>query len=346
MTAPFWQLIVFLSFVVSQNALAQQPRVFGHIFGDAYNVALHDDPEEIENHEALAGRSGFWFRRIYLALDYRLNDSWNVLLRTEMNSAGNFTSRTRLEPAAKDAYLQWSKRFTQIRIGLAPTPTWQIVEQFWGYRPVEKSLLDLQRLGSSRDIGLNVRGRLGQSRKIGYNIMIANGNGSNSENDRSKKLFASLSYRPSESIAIEVYSDVENLPDETRRVTLQGFVGYKTATVSTGIQIFRQNNKQPASRNNALHGLSVFGSAKLTDYLKGFARFDKMFDVNPEAHNIAYLPFFNTHQSQLFILGVDYSPSDQVHFMPNIELVSYEAVNGTAPGMTVMPRITFFFTFG
>lgn len=316
------------------------------MFGDIYAVAAHDDGELAEGEDELAGSSGLWFRRIYLTIDFQLSSNWKARLRTEMNSPGDFTSRSTLDPFEKDAYVQWSNERHKVSIGLTETPTWSIVEKVWGYRSVEKTLVDLQRIGSSRDIGVDAQGALTADGKVGYNVMIANGNGTRSETNKGKKLMASLSLRPTDEWVLEAYSDYEDLPGESDRLTLQGFAGYQQGASRLGLQYVYQRREMGLLSDLELRALSVFGVARLSENIKGFARFDKMFDTNPDAGRIAYLPFNSDAKLNLLLFGIDYAVNENVHFMPNAEVVFYDETNGIAPGATVMPRITFFVTFG
>ena len=59
-----------------------------------------------------------------------------------------------MDPLVKDAYLcyQWNGR--SLYAGQSPTPIWSITETVWGYRAVEKTIMDLNKIGSSRDNGI------------------------------------------------------------------------------------------------------------------------------------------------------------------------------------------------
>ena len=72
----------------------------GYMISDYYAV--------FQNHDAKADKQhGFWFRRIYLSYDRKLDEKFAVRLRFEMNSPGDFTTNTTLNPFVKDAYLEW-----------------------------------------------------------------------------------------------------------------------------------------------------------------------------------------------------------------------------------------------
>ncbi len=338
MRRPTFLALFLLVLTLPSHAQGQSASFKGLVFGDAYWVAASDNGE-VEN------QNGMWFRRIYLTFDFTLSDTWSARLRTEMNSKGDFVSKAKLEPSAKDAYLRWKNDRHQVLIGLSGTPTWGIVEGFWGYRSVEKTLLDLQKIGSSRDIGLAAKGSLDQEKKIRYHVMLANGNGTSTETNKGKKALLSLSFHPSSALTLEVYGDYDDRPGDSDRMTLQGFVGIRGSSGRVGLQYAYQRRNVASGANVALNALSVFGALPLSDKVNGFARIDRMFDVNPDAGSISYLPFAEDARSTLALVGIDIAAHPKVHFMPNFEAVFFDAEDGDDPDPTIMPRLTFFYTF-
>ncbi len=330
-------LPVFLALLLVRPTMAQQAKISGLMFGDAYAIAAHDDPEVAEEADKLEGRTGLWFRRIYLTFDYTLSDNWKVRLRTEMGSAGDFSSNSRMEPFAKDAFVQWKKDNHQI---------WNQVEDIWGYRSVAKTLIDMQRIGASRDMGIAFQGTLDPDKKLDYNFMLGNGSSTGTETNKGKKAMLALGYHLTDEMVFEVYTDYEDRPGDTNRFTLQGFLGYSKNRSRAGLQYVYQSREVEGGSDVELTGLSVFGAFPLQEKLNGFVRFDKMLNPNPEADRISYLPFFSTNKANLLILGIEYQPIEQVHFMPNATIIFYDEANGFTPGATVMPRVSFFITFG
>ena len=319
-------------------AMGQKTKIHGLVFGDAYWMAAHDKP-------SLENQNGLWFRRIYLTFDFSLSENWSARFRTELSSPGDFKTKGKMEPFAKDAYVRWKNGNHQVKVGLAGTPTWDTIEGFWGFRAVEKTLLDLQRIGSSRDMGVSAKGKLGTGGKITYNVMVGNGNGTSGETNEGKKGMLALGLQPSKAVTIEVYGDFDDRPGHTDRYTIQGFVGVKTDVGRIGLQYFYQRRDVVSGPNVDLNGLSVFGAYTVSPRVNGFLRFDRMFDANPDAGKIAYLPFSSEAKSNMILAGIDIHPNDQVHFMPNVEAVFYDTTNGVQPDATVMPRVTFFYTF-
>ncbi len=331
-------LFAFLMLTVPEPSRGQSASFKGLVFGDAYWVAGSDD-------SALENRNGFWFRRIYLTFDFAISETWTARLRTEMNSKGDFSSKAKLEPFAKDVYVRWKGGRHQLTFGLSGTPTWSVIEGFWGYRSVEKTLLDLQKMGASRDIGVAAKGSLDAEKKIRYNVMLANGNGASSETNKGKKGLLALTFYPTPSVIFEVYGDYDDRPGRSDRVTVQGFVGVKGTSGRLGIQYAYQRRDVAGGGSVNLNALSVFGAKPLSKQVTGFARFDRVFDPNPDAGKISYVPFADNARSSLALVGVDIAAHPQVHFMPNVEAVFFDGADGAAPDPTIMPRLTFFYTF-
>jgi len=129
---------------------AQGGKISGYMFGDYYYVAANHN-RDLEN------QNGFWFRRIYFTYDKGLSEAFAIRFRLEFNSPGDFSTKAKLEPYIKDAYLQWKAPRHSILFGVSPAPTWEVIETVWGYRSVGKTPLDLQKFGDSRDFGMPSR---------------------------------------------------------------------------------------------------------------------------------------------------------------------------------------------
>jgi len=333
-----------LVFIVSFLFLGQVPwsfalekgKISGCMFGDAYWVAA--------NHQkALKDQNGFWFRRIFLTYDTPVSDVFDVRFRVELNSPGDFKSSSKLQPVLKDGYLRFKHSGHQILFGLSPTPLWDVVEKIWGYRSVEKTPLDLQKFGSSRDFGLAFKGSLDSGKRVNYHIMAANGASNKSETNKGKKIMASLAFKSADVFTFELYSDYEGRPGDTDRYTFQAFAACHGRAGRLGIQYAHQVRK--GTPDLELDIASVFGAVKLSGKAEWFARFDRMFDPNPEGAEIAYIPFDPTARSNFFLTGMDFSLQKNVHIIPNIGIVSYDDAGGKSVDTDVIARVTFYYRF-
>jgi hypothetical protein len=309
----------------------------GLLFGDFYWVAASHDP-------SLEDRNGFWIRRIYLTYDPDLGGEFSARIRMEMASPGDFASSSRIEPFIKDAWLRWKRSGHEVIFGLSPTPTFARVEPAWGYRAVEKTPLDLQKYGSTRDFGVAVRGRLGRAGRVYYHAMLANGSGTGTETDEGKKVYGALGFRPDERVILEFNADLEDRGGPNRH-TLQGFAVWKDEDRRAGVIYARQTQAESGHPDVTREVLSLFGVARVSDRLHVFGRLDHNFDPAPSG--IAYLPFDpSAESSNLIVAGIDLSPAKDVHVIPNIEVVIYgDAADGTSPDPDVMPRVTVYYRF-
>jgi hypothetical protein len=108
----------------------------------------------------------------------------------------------------------------------------------------------------------------------------------------------------------------------------------------------QRNRDAPDEEDFELNVLSLFGVWVPSDRLAVLARYDRMFDPNPRAGTIAYLPMDPNAKSNLVILGLDVTIVPQFHIIPNLETVFYEAVGDEeAPDTDFVPRLTFSVTF-
>jgi len=331
------KLILFAwSILWVTHAQAQNGSLSGYMFGDAYYVAANHDSE-------LEGENGFWFRRIYFTYDHTLNEEFAVRFRLELNSPGDFETRARLEPYLKDGYLRWKKSGHAVILGLSSTPMWNYLEDVWGYRSVEKTPADLYDFGSSRDFGIAVKGKLDAAKKTHYHFMLSNGSSTRSETNAGKKVALALGHQLPGDFSVEVYGDFEERPGRTNRYSAQGFLGYAGKTYRLGAQFLHQTRQVETGGEVHLQVGSVFATAQLREKLWGLARYDRTFDAIADGPDISYLPLNGESKVNFLLLGVDYQPHEQVHFMPNVEIVIYDSTNGTSPDADIIPRLTFYY---
>lgn len=313
-------------------------KLSGYVFGDAYWVGAHHDP-------TIEDLNGFWLRRAYLTFDYAIAEQWSARLRFEGNSPGDFKTNAKIEPFIKDAYLAWKGENVDLLMGISPSPTWDYIEGFWGYRAVEKTPLDLYRMGSSRDFGLAAKGKLAGG-KVFYHAMLGNGSGEGAETNEGKKAMLAVGFKPTDSIVIELHADTEDRPGSTDRTTWQGFVGFKGSRSRYGLQYASQDRQVAVGPDQTLAVGSIFGVWDLSAKTSLLARYDRSFDVNPEGDKIPYLVIAKDSEFDFALLGLDYKLAKKISLIPNVEYVMYRETDGRpAPDDDLIARLTLFFQF-
>ena len=316
-------------------------KISGYFFGDYYYV--------LKSHNAeLEERNGFQYRRVYFDYDRDLSDAFSTRFRFEMNGAAFPTERKKIEPFLKNAYLRWKKPEwrTNIYLGLSSNPTWKNVERVWGYRSVAETVLHMHKMGNGSDFGIALQGDVDKSKRINYHLIFANGTSTSAEIDGNKKIAFSLAARPVTGVIVEGYADFENAVDRSRWYTLQGLLGYQSDQFRVGVQLANQTREPEGKDNLNILASSVFGAAQLLEKkLWAFARFDRLFDPSPAPNN-GYVHFDGTAAPNMIIAGLDWTPFEAFHIMPNLVFVFYdEPDNGAKPDATIMPRLTGFFRF-
>lgn len=322
----------------------------GYMFGEYYYVANHHS-------HAIDGRHGFWFRRIYFTYNNKLTNNIKMRLRFEMNSPGDFKSSDNLTAVVKDAYLSYKTGAQVLMFGIVSTPTWDHnVEKVWGYRSVEKTPLDLLKMGSSRDFGVGLKGLLNEAQTVSYMFLFGNGAANKGETDRGKKVYASLAFKPVEGLTLEAYGDYEAQKENKTYYVIQGFGSYEGDWVRIGAMYARRHFKQDIAggddKKNDYDIFSAFAVVKAAKDVEIIARYDRMFgdgfENNFKGHKISYVPFADNPRApfNLVIGGISWQAAKNVWLIPNIKYVFYEEPDiGEKPSEDVYANMTIWFKF-
>jgi hypothetical protein len=321
----FILLLLLLFLLLLTQPLFAQTKVSALAIGDYYWVLQH-------HNESLENRNGFWLRRIFLTVDQTLGESITARFRLEANGPGDFTSSTTLEPYVKDAWLKWKRNEAlSVIVGMAPNPVLQSGEDFWGYRPLEKSPLDLHRLSNPRDLGVGVTGRLSRFR---YHLVVGNGANIGGETDAGKQV--SMLVGVDQGPFLLELSGEHNDRDVEQRSTIQVQAGWHREGKRAGVLVAHQ------TRNDIdLDIASVFGVYPIRSNAVAVVRVDRMFHPNPEGAAIPFLPFDPQSASTLFIAGLDFKLHKQFGVIPNVEFITYDE----EASADLLPRVTFYYSF-
>ncbi|HEY7727611.1 MAG TPA: hypothetical protein VID50_04090 [Candidatus Eisenbacteria bacterium] len=283
--------------------------------------------------------NGFLIRRVYFQHDADLSARFSTRVRLEVDSK-SLTSDGKLGAAVKAAYVQAKNVIPRgtFYMGVLTTPIWENAEEFWGYRSIEKTLADFRGLGSSADIGVQMKGALDPEKRIGYSVMIGNGPGQKPEDNRYKKCYLSLPLNLVEGLKLEPYVDYEPVPGKMDRATYKLFGGYERRRIAVGGEIVDRVNHNASIGSREPFGYSIFARWAARADLGAFARVDGWQPDTRAANRV---------DSRLWIAGVDWQPYKDVHVMPNLEGVQYQA-KGTAsapPHPDLQARVTLYWKF-
>ena len=344
-------LIVLISIVTwcftlplsAQDTSTAKGKLSGEMYFDYfYNIQQRDTSKKDLN--------GFQFRRIYFTYDYAIATNFDTRFRIEADQ-GALTSNGKIGEFVKEAFLKWKNIFegSDLITGLSPTPTWYVSEDAWGYRSLEKTIMDLRGIASRTDLGIDLKGKVSQDGTLNYFLKIGDNSGQTPESDKFKRYYGMVHFKPNTNVQGTVYADLDaeanrfdpfdGLTKDNNRITLAGFVNaYSGTEFSVGLEGFYrilQNNFQPsltqADQNQNVYGVSAFGWVSLQDDIRLVGRFD-VYDPNTDVDK----------DGIYYILGaLDYMPVKEVHVMPNVYVQSYQADVAS----DVVARLTFYHTF-
>ena len=305
---------------------ADDTSVSFELFPEFYSVLRHHDP-------AVQGQNGFWFRRINVTLDRALSRSLSFRFKLEMSSSGDFETSALLVPFVKDAFLSCRLKGQDLQVGIVATPTWENVESFWGYRALEKTPCDLQKLGCARDFGIALKGGLDAAGTVSYKIMLGNGEGNNAETNKGKKGYAQVIVRPWKGFHIDLYADNDKRPKDTGTYSLyQLFTGWEARWGRAAFLFARWESRQGGVRDDR-RLWSAFAVLKAGARAEVVLRFDRMPDPNPLGPGTAYIPFSDRAASSLVIAGLGWRLTEAITLIPNLKHVFYDrAGDSSRPG--------------
>ena len=341
--------------------------VWGYVFGDYY-YQLHADSTKKRGSTQYAkiakDYNAFAFRRVYLGYDYNIspNFSTELLIAHEGDTLGG-QSRTFYLKAAN---VRWKNILpnNDLIIGQSATPIFALTsEKVWGYRNIEKTIIDMRGLGKSNDFGIAWQGKLNDKGDYGYNFMVANGTAQKLETDKYKKFYGEVYAKfMDQKIILDVTADYEPSSSTQSKTTLHGFVGYQTDPITAGVEVVSQTQKNAAvdttlGSANAKNvnitpiGISVFVRGQIIpDKLNYFARFD---NYNPDTkfdNAFRYKKSPTNYTENFITAGIDFMPVKNVHFEPNIWIDSYKSLQNSVTGLAksdydMTARLTFYYVF-
>ena len=139
-------------------------------------------------------------KRAYLIVNHSFDEVWSANVTTDFNyvSSANFA-----QVFIKKAYVQAkvSDAFAA-QLGSADLPWVLFAESFYGYRYIEKLLIDRLSFGTTADWGLHVNGKLADN-TVSYAVSVINGNGyRNTTRSKSVDVEGRIGYSPIQEVTI------------------------------------------------------------------------------------------------------------------------------------------------
>jgi hypothetical protein len=270
----------------------------------------------------------------------------------------------------KDAFLRWKNVFTgsDVIFGIQPTPAYEISEAAWGYRSLDKTIMDLRGIVSSRDLGISLKGKLAGDGMVNYWLMLANNSGNSPETDKYKRYYAHVQLKPTTNLQATLYVDYKDVANilnsytksyvNNSAVTTALFLGYSEPfSYNIGVEAFLQSTSNALKdtvaksySSKSTIGFSVFGSFNIIPELAVVARYD---NFNPSTDDKGKDPVAvtanvaNGNLSRNYIIaGLSWKVDKNVSIIPNILYETYETPKGgKAIDASTTARLTVYYVF-
>jgi hypothetical protein len=374
--------ILLVGLMMTGGTLRAQGKFSGVFYGDYFYNAARDTVTNKANlpGSVLTGpksNQGFVIRRVYFTYDYDLAEQFATRFRVELDETGaNTLASGNMGVFVKDAWLRWKNviKGHDLFFGIQPTSAFDISEGIWSYRGLDKTIMDLRGIVSSRALGVAMKGKFDDDNVLGYWVMVANQNSGSQAKDFSAALAngdkyntysLNLAYRPTKEITVTVYGDFRpnfpvNDPTSTSvpkatvghaKTTLAGFASYKSGSdFAVGVEAFNQttanNYTDPDKTDKSLKGQKAFGLSvwawyNFSDDMGAVVRYDT-YDPKTGSNVV------EKGDSRGYLLaGLTFKPAKNVQFIPNVQVESYESIPNNGPTFTtaVTGRATFIFSF-
>ncbi len=249
----------------------------------------------------------FEFQRVYFTFEKILSNTLSYKFQTDV---GRKSADGRLEVYLKNAKVDWITQYIRFVIGLQGMNIFNIQENTWGYRSVEKSAMDKYKFASSADMGLGIYYKGGN---INYSVLVTNGVGyKKSEDDSFKKVSAQVYYGPSKlnSKAGWNIGGVFAYEPYTKKdyKILEGiFGGFSARPIRAGIEYDRLYD---SGSDESIKIVSGHANIELNNRFRIFGRIDNLTNIN--------------YTNNYFIAGISIMPEKGLKIMPNIRYLANE----------------------
>ena len=276
----------------------------------------------------------FDIKRFYVGIDHTFDSVYSANVTTDFQYSSNISST---ELFLKKAYLQakYDDAFT-VRAGAADMPWIPFVEDIYGYRYIDKTLIDRTNFGTSSDWGVHILGKLFDG-MLNYQVSVVDGNG--------YKKPATGTANRTDTMDVEGRVNL-NVSDFT--VAVGGYFGqlgtannthvfndaerfdalaaYHHDGIRVGVEYFSTNDwfdvntvpvaGSPPDPTSKANGISAFASYQFSPEWGVFGRYDyvKPYDTYQNTTTAAGEAKVESYKNNYYNVGISYSPTKIVDF--------------------------------
>lgn len=278
--------------VAAAKPVADEPKtkLSGRLYGNLTRRSNLDEAGKTAKAKRAGGNgTGIDIKRFYFGIGHKFDKTWSAEFISDIGDQNG-----RYDVFVKKAYVEakLAKAFF-VRGGAANMAWIPFVEDLYGYRYIENTLVDRLKFGTSADWGVHVGGEVFDG-KIGYALSGVNG-GSYSNPSRSESqdldFEGRLSLSPIEGLTVAAGGYRGKLAKQapTHHIAMRtnGLVAYNAKRFGVGAEYFQAANYMTVDKpkQDRSRGASAWASVVVYEPVAIFGRFDwaKMsLDLNPD----------------------------------------------------------------
>ncbi len=298
-----WKLLLVSFLILLSTSWAAEG-----ISGKIYYDWTYDNTSEP------AGYNEFSIKRLYFTYEKSIADEMKVVLATDIIEPINDNAWFSYQ---KYAYLQWNTSMGDLVFGLQGMNVFNIAEQNWGYRYIEKSPMDAHKFASSADLGLGFKKTF--SDQIHLHLTAVNGGGyKKTETDKYKKMALQLvygelnlqkksGYNAGVVLSSEAfdYGVTDTTVGEAKNSSLLAIFGaYANNAVRIGGEFDQLSNN---GSQITKHILAFYADYRVTKQMSLYGRYES---YDPDVDS-------NDDGDNTIIAGLNYSPGKGFNVAPN-----------------------------
>ena len=219
---------------------------------------------------------GFELDRSYLGYEYNLGHGLKVKGVMDIGKSSDVGDYQRIA-YIKNAMLTWKYQKLTLNGGLISTIQFGTQEKFWGNRYVMKSFQDYYGFGSSADLGLSVAYKF--NNWLSVDAILVNGEGYKKvQVEDGLQYGAGITLKPVGGLTLRLYGSLNETADKEGKdsYNFASFIGYKNQSFSLACEYNKVQHSKYIPNNN-MDGVSVYGTAKVSNSISVFGRYDQLF---------------------------------------------------------------------
>lgn len=253
---------------------------------------------------------GFELDRSYLGYEYNFGKGLQVKAVLDVGQSKAVDDYHHIA-YIKNAQVTWKTGELTLNGGMISTTQFGVQEKFWGYRYIMKSFQDEYKFGSSADLGISASYKF--NNWVSADAIIVNGEGYKKVQVKDGLQYGlGATFTPVEGLSLRLYGSINesSVNELCDAYNWAAFVGYKHKYFSLGAEYNIYQNAGFA-KDKDQYGLSVYGSARVSNMVDIYARYD-----NLSSHNDWNI----SKDENAAILGTQIKLGKYVKIAPNVRM--------------------------